>query len=200
MRLWVLLFLGIAFPAHAQGLLEKILERLAEPAVIRAQFEQERTVPELARPSLSRGSIAVSRRDGVLWRVESPLKMTLAFTSNGIIQTGPDGVRRVQAERRGAVEAEIGRVMRGILGADADSLQANFVAKAEGGLERWTIRLAPRAREMARFLREIRLGGARHLESIEIEETSGNHTAIRMRRFSVAEQLEPAELEPFKAP
>jgi hypothetical protein len=200
MRLWVLLLLGIAFPVHAQGLLEKILERLAEPAVIRAQFEQERTVPELARPSLSRGSIVVSRQDGVLWRVETPVKMTLAFTPSGIIQTGPDGVRRLQAERRGAVEAEIGRVMRGVLGADADSLQANFVAKAEGNLRQWTVRLAPRAREMARFLREIRLGGARHLESIEIEETSGNHTAIRMRRFAVAERLEPAELEQFKAP
>ena len=53
---------------------------------------------------------------------------------------------------------------------------------------------------MARVLREIRLGGGRHLETIEVEETSGNLTTIRMRQFAVAERLEPDELEFFKAP
>jgi hypothetical protein len=53
---------------------------------------------------------------------------------------------------------------------------------------------------MARFLREVRLGGGRHLETIEIEETSGNSTAIRMRQFSVAEKLDADELAPFKLP
>ena len=53
---------------------------------------------------------------------------------------------------------------------------------------------------MARFLREVRLGGSRHLEAIEIEEISGNSTAIRMRQFAVAEKLEADELELFKLP
>jgi hypothetical protein len=53
---------------------------------------------------------------------------------------------------------------------------------------------------MARFLREVRLGGSRHLETIEIEETSGNSAAIRMRQFAVAEKLEADELTLFKQP
>jgi len=194
-----LLLMVMAFPAHAEELLEKIMQRLAEPPVIRAQFVQERLIADITRPTVSRGRITVSRRDGVLWQTESPVRVTLAFTPNGIIQTGADGVRRAPAQRRG-IETEIARVMQGILGADAASLNASFEAQASGSLERWTVRLAPRAREVARFLRHIRLDGGRRLEAIEIEETSGNTTTIRMSQFSVAEKLEPEELAQFRTP
>lgn len=199
MRLGFLAFLIVAFPARADDLLGKILERLREPAVVRAQFVQERLITDMTRPTLSHGRIAVSRRDGLLWRIESPVTFTLAFTPTAIIETGTDGVRRVRAQGR-SVDTQIGRVLRGILGADEAALRESFEASAAGSAERWTIRLAPRPREMARVLREIRLGGGRHLESIEVEETSGNQTTIRLRGVAIAERLEPDELEFFKAP
>lgn len=200
MRLGLLLFLTMVFPVRADDLLGNVLQRLAEPAVIRAQFVQERHIADLARPAVSTGRITVSRREGVLWQVEAPVKLALAFTPNGIVETGADGVRRVRGQRRGAPEAEVGRLMQDILGANEATLKTSFDARAAGSPERWTIRLAPRAREMARFLREVRLGGGRYLETIEIEETSGNLTAIRMRQFAVAEALAGEELAFFKAP
>lgn len=195
-----LLLLAFALPAHADELLAGILKRLAEPPVIRAQFMQERRIADLTRPTLSRGRVTVSRQDGVLWQIESPVKLVLAFTPSGVIETGPDGVRRSRGQRRGAVDTEVGRLMRSIVGANEESLSSAFDAAAQGSLERWTVRLTPRAREMARFLREVRLGGGRHLETIEIEETSGNGTAIRMRQFAVAEKLEADELALFRLP
>ncbi len=200
MRLAFLCLLALALPAHADELLAGILKRLAEPPVIRAQFVQERHIADLTRPTVSRGRITVSRQDGVLWQIESPVKLSLTFTQSGVIETGPDGVRRGRGQRRGAIDSEIGRLMQDIVGANEESLKAAFDAVAQGSLERWTVRLKPRAREMARFLREVRLGGGRHLETIEIEETSGNGTAIRMRQFAVAEKLEADELALFKQP
>ena len=200
MRLAFAVLMMSCFPVHADELLGKILQRLAEPQVVRAQFVQERFISDMTRPTVSRGRITVSRQDGVLWQIESPLTMTLAFTPSGIIQTGADGVRRRQGERRGAVETEIARVMQGILGADEQALKANFDARASGTLERWTVRLTPRAREMARFLKLVRLGGSQHLESIEIEETSGNSTLIRLRQHAVAETVAADELALFKRP
>jgi hypothetical protein len=195
-----LLLLTFALPVHADELLASILKRLAEPPVIRAQFVQERSIADMTRPTVSRGRITVSRLDGVLWQIESPVKLALAFTQSGVIETGPDGVRRSRGQRRGAVDTEVGRLMQSIVGANEESLKTAFDAVAQGSLERWTIRLTPRAREMARFLREVRLGGGRRLETIEIEETSGNGTAIRMRQFAVAEKLEADELALFKLP
>lgn len=200
MRAAALVLLAVALPAHAEELLGNILRRLAEPPVVRAQFVQERLISDMTRPTLSRGRITVSRRDGVLWQIESPVKLVLAFTPGGIVETGADGVRRSRGQRPGAIEAEVARIMQGILGADEASLKANFDAVAQGSLDRWTIHLTPRAREMARFLRAVRLGGGRHLEAIEIEETSGNTTTIRMRQFALAEKIDAEELAFFKAP
>lgn len=194
------LCLLLAPPARGEELLAAVLKRLAEPAVVRAEFVQERFVADIARPALSRGRLTVSRRDGVLWRVEAPIELSLAFTRSEIIETGADGVRRLRSPRGGAVDTQVGRVMRGILGADAETLQSSFEATAEGSAERWTLRLVPRPREMARVLKEIRLAGGRHLETLDIEETSGNRTAIRMRNVRVGDELDADEREQFKAP
>jgi hypothetical protein len=200
MRLAFLFLLAFALPVQADELLGSILKRLAEPPVIRAQFVQERSIADMTRPTVSRGRITVSRQDGVLWQIESPVKLVLAFTPNGVVETGPDGVRRSRAQRRGAVDTEVGRLMQSIVGANEESLKTAFDAAAQGSLERWTLRLTPRAREMARFLREVRLGGGRHLETIEIEETSGNSTMIRMRQHAISEKVAPEELALFKLP
>lgn len=199
MKLAGVFLLTLVLPAHADELLDRVLKHLAEPAVIRAQFVQERLITDMTRPTVSRGRIVVSQRDGLLWRIDSPVTLTLAFTPTEIIETGPDGVRRLRAQGRN-VETQIGRVMRGILAADVETVRTAFEAAASGSMERWTIRLAPRPREMARVLREIRLAGTNRLESIEVEETSGNLTTIRMRQFSVADSLAPEELALFKAP
>ena len=199
MRAAALALLACALTAHADELLDGILKRLSEPRVVRAQFVQERLIADITRPIVSRGRITVSQKHGVLWQIDSPVKMALAFTPDQIIETGADGVRRLRAQGRNA-ETQIGRVMRAILASDAETLRASFDAAAAGSAEHWTIRLTPRPREMARVLKEIRLAGGRHLETIEVEETSGNQTTMRMRQVAIAESLEPGELEYFKAP
>jgi len=195
-----LLLLTFALPVHADELLASILKRLAEPPVIRAQFVQERHIADMTRPTVSRGRITVSRQDGVLWQIETPVKLGLAFTQSGVIETGPDGVRRSRGQRRGAVDTEVGRLMQSIVGANEEALKATFDAAAQGSLERWTVSLAPRARETARFLKVVRLGGSRYLEMIEIEETSGNSTMIRLRQHAVAEKVAADELALFRLP
>jgi len=200
MRLAFAVLMMSCFPVHADELLGKILQRLAEPQVVRAQFVQERHISDMTRPTVSRGRITVSRQDGVLWQIESPVKLALAFTPGGVIETGPDGVRRSREQRRGAVDAEVGRLMQSIVGANEESLKATFDAAAQGSLERWTVSLTPRARETARFLKVVRLGGSRHLEAIEIEETSGNSTMIRLRQHAVTEKVASEELALFKRP
>ncbi len=190
----------LAAAADSDELLERVVGRLAEHAVVRAQFVQERFVAAMPAPSLSGGRMVVSRKEGVLWEIERPVKVTLAFTPTQIIETGPDGVRWLRAPRGGAPQASIGRIMRGILGADADELRAQFDAAAEGSSDRWAIRLAPKAREVARFVTSIRLAGGAHLEAIDIEEASGDRTAIRLRNFTTATELEPGEREQFRAP
>jgi glycosyltransferase involved in cell wall biosynthesis len=80
--------------------------------------------------------------------------------------------------------------VRAIISGELRELRSTFSLEAQGELERWTIRLVPKARELAQYLRGIELSGGKHLEAIGIEETSGERLSIRMRNFAVAAELE----------
>jgi len=189
MRKWLAVFwLFAAAPAWAaEDLAERVIARLASYPVVRANFVQERTQPSLTKPVVSSGRMVLSREHGLLWQVETPVKLTLVFTANG-----PSG--------GGAAQAEMGRLVRAILTGDLDELRTTFAFEPRGDLERWTIRLVPKARELSQYLRAVELGGGAHLESIGIEETAGEQLRVRMRNFVVATELEPAERKALALP
>lgn len=186
--------------AAAEDLAQRVIQRLAARAVVRARFTQERHSATLPKPFSSSGRLAVSRQDGVLWQIDAPIRATIAFSQQRIVETGPDGVRRLASERGGSVQAEIGKIMRSILAADPALLRSSFELEADGAVERWALRLRPRAREVARFLSTIELRGAEFLERIDISETSGDRTSIWLHDFSTAQELDPAELAQFGPP
>lgn len=184
---------GTAAAADGDELAARVLAQLAGHAVVHAEFQQERHVASMPAPVVSRGRMTVSRREGLLWRVEAPVKMTLAFTPADIIETGPDGVRRAGGGRRSRAQAEMGRLIRSLTAADAAELRDDFDLRAEGSIERWKLHLTPRRREMARFLSAVELAGGRFLETMEIHAASGERTVMRMSKFAAAAALEPAE-------
>lgn len=189
MRRWfVLLCLLAAAPAFAaDDLAERVIARLASYPVVRADFVQERTQPSLTKPVVSSGRMVLSREHGLLWQVEAPVKVTLVFTPSG--STGAS-----------AAEAEMGRLVRAILTGDLRELRSAFTFEPHGDLERWTIRLLPKARELAQYLRVIELGGGAHLESIGIDEAAGERLRVRMKNFVVATDLEPGERKALALP
>ena len=202
MRLALLALAAACGAAAADGdeLATRVLARLAEVPVVRAEFVQERFVASMPAPVVSRGRMTMSRREGLLWKITEPVKLTLAFTPADIIETGVDGVRRAGAERHGRAQAEMGRLIRSLTAADAAGLRADFELRAEGGLERWKLHLLPRRREMARFLSAVELAGGRYLETIEIHAVSGERTVMRMSKFVAATALEPAERDELSPP
>ena len=189
-----------AVAADGDELAARVLARLAEVPVVRAEFVQERFVASMPAPVVSRGRMTMSRQEGLIWRTVEPVKLTLAFTPADIIETGADGVRRAGAARRGRAQAEMGRLIHSLTAADAAELRADFELRAEGNLERWKLHLLPRRREMARFLSAVELAGGRYLETIEIHTASGERTVMRMSKFVAATALEPAERDELTPP
>ncbi len=180
-----LLFLSVA--ARADDLAERIVERLASYPVVRADFVQERMVASLTRPVTSSGRMVLSRDQGLLWQIEQPVKEMLVFSATGTTEGG-------------IVQAETGRLIRAIIGADLRELRQTFDIEARGDLDRWLLRLRPKGREVAQYLRGIDLAGGKHLEVIGIAEANGDSLTMRMRNFVVATDLDAAERRRFLAP
>ena len=177
----------IACAAAADDLAERIVERLASYPVVRAEFVQERMVASLTKPVTSSGRMVLSREQGLLWDIEQPVKATLVFSANG-------------ATEGGVVQAETGRLIRAIIGADLRELRQTFDIEPRGDLERWALHLRPKGREVAQYLRGIELSGGRHLEGIGIVEANGDSLTMRMKNFVVATELDAAERRRFLAP
>lgn len=173
--------------AAADDLADRVVERLASYPVVRADFLQERTVASLTKPVTSSGRMVLSRDQGLLWQVEQPVKATLVFSANGTAEGG-------------AAQAEMGRLIRAIVGADLRELRETFDIEPRGDLDRWTLHLRPQRREVAQYLRGIDLAGGKHLEVISVVEANGDSLMMRMRNFAVATELDPAERRRFLAP
>jgi outer membrane lipoprotein carrier protein LolA len=171
----------------ADDLAERVFARLASYPVVRAEFIQERTVTGLTRPVTSTGRMVLSREQGLLWQVDTPVRATVVFTASG-------------PSERGAAQAEMARLVRAILSGDLRELRSSFALEAQGELDRWTVRLVPKARELAQYLRVIELAGGKHLEAIGIDEASGERLVVRMRNFVIGGELEPAERKALLLP
>jgi len=175
--------LVLSVTARADDLADRVVARLASYPVVRAEFTQERTLASLTKPVISSGRL-VFCREGLLWQVEAPVKAVMVFNANG----GSEG---------GAAQAEMARLIRALVAGDLRELRQTFDVQPRGDLERWTLRLVPKARELAQYLRAIELAGGKHLELIGIAEANGDSMTMRMRNFVVAPELDAGERRQF---
>lgn len=164
-----LLFLSAS--AWADDLADRIVARLASYPVVRAQFVQERTMASLTKPVISSGRLVFSR-EGLIWQVEAPVKLSLVYSASASPQSG-------------AVQAEMGRLIRALIAGDLRELRTTFDVVPRGDLERWTLELRPKTAEVSQYLRGIALAGGEHLEAIDILEASGDRLKVRMKNFDV---------------
>lgn len=194
-----LAFLPGRAAADSPDLLTRLVAQLSEPAVVQAEFVQEKQLAALTRPLISRGRITVSRRDGVLWQMDSPIRMSVAFGAAHIVEVDAEGRRRVRDLGENRAQAEAGRIFRGLLAADMDSLRRYFELEAQGDLQHWRINLRPRSQEVSLFIKGMQLSGGKHIEGIRVDEAGGDSTIIRLRNIKTRATLTPDERALFAA-
>lgn len=183
--------------AAAPDLLAQIGAQLEQHAVVRAKFVQTRQMVALKRPVVSRGRMVFSRRDGVVWLVEGPLKVGYWLSEQRVVEVTADGVRREQNMSDNPAMAQVGRLMRAMLGAQVEALREPFEIKAQGALNQWDIELMPRQTQLAQYIKALRISGGRYIDTLRIEERSGDVTTIRFADSLSSNETTPAELAAF---
>ena len=76
MRWWPLLALLIS-PLVSALTLDDLQQRFTEQPVIRAHFDQTRTIKDLPQPLRSQGQMLIARDQGLLWDQTAPFPMQL---------------------------------------------------------------------------------------------------------------------------
>lgn len=184
------LALMLAPPAPASGDLERILSAHAPEspeAVIRGEFEQEKYLVELDQPLVSRGEFVAAPADGLIWRVREPVTSTMVVSERHLVETveGRETLR-VTAEERPALRM-IATAMLAVFRSDGDQLKKFFEIDIESpDIDDWALRLRPRGDGAADFMDGMRIRGGARVECVEVAESGGDRTVIRLVNVSTS--------------
>lgn len=187
-RLIAALLLAVSAAAgaapSADDLAARLNQRLEQKPVLRADFVQEKQMAAFKKPLVTKGRLAFVRGQGVVWKIESPLKLTYVLTDERIVEIGEDGQPQVRTAQDVPGLAQVGKVFRALLGAQTGALKDLFAIAPEGSAEAWRLALTPKAGPVGQFMRRIDLAGGRHVDRIRIEEGNGDTTTISFRNTS----------------
>lgn len=173
---WLLALAGAS--AHGAAPLAKIEAMLAKPAILCGRFDQTKTLTGMKRPLASNGRFCVVAGKGVLWRTLKPFPNTLRLTRDEIVSfQGERVAMRLDARQEPTVRM-INSVLFSLLSGSLGQLETLFEVDGSADAQGWKVALKARQPALAKAIGAISLDGAAYVKSIQINEVSGDRTAI----------------------
>ncbi|HCP5823010.1 TPA: outer membrane lipoprotein carrier protein LolA [Escherichia coli] len=171
--------------------LDDLQQRFTEQPVIRAHFDQTRTIKDLPQPLRSQGQMLIARDQGLLWDQTSPFPMQLLLDDKRMVQVINGQPPQIITTENNPQMFQFNHLLRALFQADRKVLEQNFrVEFADKGEGRWTLRLMPTTTPLDKIFNTIDLAGQTYLESIQLNDKQGDRTDIALTQH----QLTPAQL------
>lgn len=170
---------------------DDLQQRFTEQPVIRAHFDQTRTIKDLPQPLRSQGQMLIARDQGLLWDQTSPFPMQLLLDDKRMVQVINGQPPQIITAENNPQMFQFNHLLRALFQADRKVLEQNFrVEFADKGEGRWTLRLTPTTTPLDKIFNTIDLAGQTCLESIQLNDKQGDRTDIALTQH----QLTPAQL------
>ncbi|UST80271.1 outer membrane lipoprotein carrier protein LolA [Pseudomonas siliginis] len=174
--------------------LQQLSEQLAKPDVIHGQFTQEKHLRALPQPLISKGSFVLAKNHGLLWLLKTPLQQDYRITANGIARRDTNGWQLLPNKSAGA---EQNRLFLAVLQGDSSGLQRDFELALSGTAQQWQLTLTPRSMLLKQVFQQINIDGGTLVQTIELLETQGDSTLLRMQDSTAEQPLSEAEQHDF---
>ncbi|QXI06712.1 hypothetical protein PS684_00922 [Pseudomonas fluorescens] len=174
--------------------LQQLSEQLAKPDVIHGQFIQEKHLRALPQPLISKGSFVLAKNHGLLWLLKTPLKQDYRISAKGIARRDGNGWQLLPNKSAGA---EQNRLFLAVLQGDSSGLQRDFELALSGDAQQWKLTLTPRSLLLKQVFNQINIDGGALVQTIELLETQGDSTVLRMQDSNASQPLSDAEQHDF---
>jgi len=192
--LCTLLLLSLTTLAHAFDL-QQLSEQLAKPSVIHGAFVQEKHLRSLPQPLTSKGDFVLAKDSGLLWLLNTPLKQDYRITSTGIARREADNSWQMLPGK--SAGAEQNRLFLAVLQGDSSGLQRDFELRLSGDAQAWHLTLVPRSLLLQQIFKQINIEGGALVQRIELLETQGDSTLLKMIDSTSAKPLSDSERADF---
>ena len=190
------LALLLAVPTAKAFDLSDLSAQLAKPKVVRGPFVQEKHLRALPTPLTSQGQFTLSRDHGLLWLLQKPLKQDYRIADNGIARRTAEGWQQQPGQD---VAAQQSRLFLAVLKGDRSGLARDFDLQLTGEQNAWQLQLTPHSLLLKQIFSAIRIEGGALVERIELIETQGDRTVLKMPQSQAGDALteqERADLVP----
>ncbi|TDV48612.1 outer membrane lipoprotein carrier protein LolA [Pseudomonas helmanticensis] len=174
--------------------LQQLSEQLAKPDVIHGQFIQEKHLRALPQPLISKGSFVLAKNHGLLWLLNTPLQQDYRISAKGIARRDNNGWQLLPNKSAGA---EQNRLFLAVLQGDSSGLQRDFELALSGDAQQWKLTLTPRSLLLKQVFNQINIDGGALVQTIELLETQGDSTVLRMQDSTAGQPLSEAEQHDF---
>ena len=183
----------LIFNAHAFDL-QQLSDQLAKPSVIHGNFIQEKHLRALPQPLVSKGTFVLTKDHGLLWLLKTPLQQDYRINAQGIARRDANGWQPLPNNSAGA---EQNRLFLAVLQGDSSGLQRDFELQLQGPAQQWKLTLIPRSLLLKQVFTRINIDGGELVHTIELLETQGDSTVLRMQDSTASQPLSAAEQHDF---
>lgn len=174
--------------------LQQLSDQLARPEVIHGQFIQEKHLRALPQPLTSKGRFVLAKNQGLLWLLQAPLQQDYRITAQGIARRDGNAWQMLPNKSAGA---EQNRLFLAVLQGDSSGLQRDFELSLSGEAQQWKLTLTPRSMLLKQVFNQINIDGGELVQRIELLETQGDSTVLRMQDSTSTQPLSEAEQHDF---
>ncbi|EJZ7017923.1 outer membrane lipoprotein carrier protein LolA [Salmonella enterica] len=190
MKFWPVVLLLLS-PFVSAVTLDELQQRFTGQPVVRAHFDQTRTIKDLPQPLRSQGEMLIARDTGLLWDQKTPFPMLLMLDDKRMVQVINHQPAQVITAENNPQMFQFNHLLRALFQADRQVLEQNFrIDFQDKGQGRWTLRLTPTTTPLDKIFATIVLAGQTWLESIQLNDKQGDRTDIALSQH----QLTPATL------
>jgi hypothetical protein len=190
-----LLFLITFFSLSVQAVtLLELQQRFSQQPVLRAEFEQQRSISGMAKPLKSSGELLISQQKGLWWAQQKPFPLTLLLDDKRMVQTLAGQSPQVVTAENNPQMFQFNHLLTALFHADSQALEQNFALQfSDLGHNHWRLVLTPKTTPLDKLFRRITLNGGDFLETIDIDDMQSDATHIRFFNQRTAPQTLTAE-------
>ncbi|QJW57503.1 Outer-membrane lipoprotein carrier protein [Serratia plymuthica] len=189
MKSWLLMVFAL-FSLSAQAVtLTELQQRFGQQPVLRAEFEQQRSISGMAKPLKSSGELLISQQKGMWWSQQKPFPLTLLLDDKRMVQTLAGQPPQVVTADNNPQMFQFNHLLTALFHADSQALEQNFALQfSDLGRNKWRLILTPKTTPLDRLFKHITLNGEQFLETIDIDDMQSDATHIRFFNQRTAPQ------------
>ena len=187
------LIIVLSQPVHAQNpQLKQIFSQLSETPTVRANFEQQKKLASMNKTFVSKGTVLFSKSQGVIWKIQNPVKADLIVTPRKLVQKTQRTYSQIEIDKSpyGSVATMFLQLMSGNEAALAKNLN---IVSASYSPAQWTVALTPKSSLFKKLFVRVDAQGQRYVDRIVIREKANNSTSIRFSQQTTQPQTLTAE-------